>query len=303
MRLIFHIIFVIDKNILKLYNNRLFFTFIMTDNIDTTQENTTDPNQTINNTNKPDIWTNDIESILDSIRQNAIIMSEEHKKRYLILHGKLRYFRVPVIIISGINSVISVGLQPYISQSTISVATCLLSLTCGIIGSIELYLAIQTQMDNELQVSKEYYIMSTRIFAMLSLNHENRKIDGMDFFEEIFALYTSLIQKSIFINKKIMDRLLPIEDIIIVKAKRDNHDVLVLNSLNNPHKKHRNTRSSSSQPIEKYYEIDYQNTEEDHYYDNANDNQSFNDTNISGDRSEPSNTSQTNDVESQTQSR
>ena len=197
----------------------------------------------------------------------------------MILQGKLRYFRVPVIIISGLNSVISVGLQPYIPQSTISVTTCLLSLVCGIIGSIELYLAIQVQMDNEIQVSKEYYTMSTRIFAMLSLNYENRKIDGMDFFEEIFSQYTSLINKSNFINKRIMDRLLPIEDLIVVKAKRDNRDKIILHSLKKPDKNRRISTASLSHQVEKYYEIDYQNTDEYNYYDNANSNPNINNGN------------------------
>jgi hypothetical protein len=207
------------------------------------------------NDDKPDIWTSDIENILDSIRQNSVAMSEEHKKKYMILQGKLRYFRVPVIIISGVNSVVSVGLQPYIPQGTISLVTCLLSLVCGIIGSVELYLAIQTTMDSELLVSREYYILSARIFTVLALDVDNRKIDGMDFFEEVFAIYTSLMNKSIFISKKIADRLLPIEDMVIVKAKRDKRDKEILNSLSN--KKGRRIS------VEKYYQIDYNDDNDD----------------------------------------
>lgn len=166
------------------------------------------------------VWSRDIENILDGIRQNAVVMNEEHKKRYMVLEGKLRYFRVPIIVIAGVNSVISVGFQPYIDQQTISAITCLLSLTCGIIGSIELYLAIQQQMESELIVCKEYYSLSTRIFAMLSLDVENRKMDGMDFFEEIFASYTNLIQKSIILADKIQDKLIPVDDITAVKKAR-----------------------------------------------------------------------------------
>ena len=121
--------------------------------------------------NEP-VWSRDIETILDSIRQNALLMNEEHKKRYIVLEGNLRYFRLPVIVIAGVNSVVSVGFQPYLDQQTISAVTCLLSLTCGIIGSIELYLAIQNQMESELLVCKDYYLLTTRIFATLSLDVE-----------------------------------------------------------------------------------------------------------------------------------
>ena len=102
-------------------------------------------------------WTSDIESVLEQIRINSILLSKEHKKRYFYLTEILRYFRLPVIIISGINSIVSVGFQPYIDQGTISMLTCLLALLCSIIGSIELYLTIQKSMENELTSSKDYY--------------------------------------------------------------------------------------------------------------------------------------------------
>jgi len=155
-------------------------------------------------------WTPDIEHILENIRANSVIIAEAHKYRFLHLKGTLRYFRLPVIIIAGINSVISVGFQPYIEQGTISAITCLLSLTCGIIGSIELYLAIQSQMENELIVSKEYYLLSTSIFKMLSLSLNNRKISGLDYLEECYNTYTELVDKSNVIGRRIKDKLTPI---------------------------------------------------------------------------------------------
>ena len=76
-------------------------------------------------------WSSDIESILENIRVNCVLMNSQHKKQYLYLKHILRYFRLPIILISGISSVCAVGLQPYIEQQTISVITCMLSLTCG----------------------------------------------------------------------------------------------------------------------------------------------------------------------------
>jgi hypothetical protein len=159
-------------------------------------------------------WSQDIELILDKIRYNSVLMSEEHKLKYIYLKGLLRYFRLPIILLSGINSVISVGLQPYIDQSYISVINCILSLGCGIIGSVELFLGIQVQMENELLVSKEYYILSTSIFKMLSLNVKNRNVNGHEFLEHCFDEYSNLIEKSNIIVTKITDKLIPLEDIL-----------------------------------------------------------------------------------------
>ena len=92
-------------------------------------------------------WTPDIEAVLENLRINCVTLSKEHKKQYFQLKYILQYFRLPVIIISGINSIVSVGLQPYATQEAISMTTCVLALVCSIIGSIELYLAIQKSME------------------------------------------------------------------------------------------------------------------------------------------------------------
>jgi hypothetical protein len=158
-----------------------------------------------------DDWSLDIETVLDKIRINCVILSKEHKTKYLYLKGILRYFRVPVILISSIASVSSVGLQTYLDQQLISAITCLLSLTCGIIGSIELFLAIQSRMENELMASKDYYILSIEIFKVLQLDRENRSIKGKTFLEASYGTYVKLIENSNIIDKKIADSLTNIE--------------------------------------------------------------------------------------------
>ena len=153
------------------------------------------------------MWTSDIEQLLEKIRINSVILSKEHKKKFFYLNNLLRYFRVPIIVISGVSSIISVGFQPYINQSVISMITCLLSLLCSIIGSIELYLAIEKQMENELISSKDYYILSIDIFKILNLNVENRNPDSKAYLEEKYSEYCELMKKSDTIEKKLLDQL------------------------------------------------------------------------------------------------
>jgi len=169
-------------------------------------------------------WSDDIEKILEDIRINSVIMSNEHKKRYLYLKSILRYFRLPVIIISGFTSVMAVGLQSYLPQNIISGTTCLLSLSCGIIGSIELYLGIQTQMENELNMSKDYYLLGIDIHKTKNLDRENRNIDGRIYLNETYGKYVKLIEDSNIIIKKIKDQLTPL-NFESIKASRDEVDV------------------------------------------------------------------------------
>ena len=150
----------------------------------------------------------DIESILDKLRQNCIVLSKAHKKRYIYLKETLKYFRIPLILLSGVNSVMSVGLQPFCEQKYISVGTCLVSLTCGIIGSVELYLSISAQMENALITSKAYYILATDIYKFLALTTLNRNEDAKLFLEEKFGTYQKLIENSNILPKTVVDSLL-----------------------------------------------------------------------------------------------
>jgi hypothetical protein len=155
-------------------------------------------------------FSSDIENILENIRLNSIVLSKEHRKRYVFLKKTLKYYRIPIIIISALNSVISIGASNFTSQEYVSVATCLLALICGMISSIELFFGINTQMEIELSSSKEYYILSTDIFKMLSLNKANRNTEGKAFLNDCYARYIKLIETSCITKRKIEDNLAPL---------------------------------------------------------------------------------------------
>jgi hypothetical protein len=149
------------------------------------------------------IWTNGIEFALNEIRVKSFNNSDYHKQNYYFFKGYLKYFRIPTIILSGMNSVFSVGLQPYVSQGIISVLCCSISLICGIIASVELFLGIQNIMEKELVTSKEFYILSSDIFKTLSIERKYRTIDGKVYLDNIHTKYCNLIEQCNLLNKKI----------------------------------------------------------------------------------------------------
>lgn len=173
-------------------------------------ENNRDRSGSINRTYDPDNgWSNDIETVLESIRHNSYVMSEHHKKNYNYFKAQLKYYKIPVIIISGLNSVIAVGLQPYLDQGIISASNCLLALLCGIIGSIELFLGISDGMDSELAASKNFYLLAIQIYKTLMLDRERRPVTGRDFLEEVYSEYTKYYGSSalVTVSKKTKDKL------------------------------------------------------------------------------------------------
>jgi acyl-CoA-binding protein len=141
-------------------------------------------------------WTDDIEDILKKVRENCITMRAYHLKRYYQYKSVLPVFKIPVLILSALNSVFSVGLQPYMEQSLISVLNCVISLITTIINSIEMYMGIQKSMESEFVSSQGFYILSIDIYKTLSLKRENRDNSGKQYLTECYNLYEELIKKS-----------------------------------------------------------------------------------------------------------
>ncbi len=154
----------------------------------------------------------DIENILDKIRRNSIQLNYAHKQTYEKLKNKLIYFRIPTIILSSINSVFSVGLVAYMPQQQVSVINCLISLVCGIIVSVELYLQIEKAMSVEYDVSKSYYLLSIEIQRFLLTNRANRTIDCQPFLDKSYNQYTKLFENSRLLKKSIHDTLTDLKD-------------------------------------------------------------------------------------------
>jgi hypothetical protein len=158
-------------------------------------------------------WSTDIERILQDIRTNAEILSQHHKNSYIKLQSQLVYFRVPLIIISAVNSVFSVGLSNYIEQDTVSTLNCLLSLSCACISSVELFLQIQKKLEVELNSYHGYYLLGTRVSAMLKLDREHREVEGITFLNSTVNEYNNLFEQSCVDSENFTDQLVAFDTV------------------------------------------------------------------------------------------
>ncbi len=141
-------------------------------------------------------WTSDIEHILRNISSNAGLASEYHRRKYLELTKSLSYFKIPIIILSGINSLASISLSNYMNQNIVSIMTAIISLIVSSISSIELYLSIQKRSDNELLTYKSYYNLSVKINSMLKLHPKHRHTDADTFLQSCLSEYENLFQSA-----------------------------------------------------------------------------------------------------------
>lgn len=158
-------------------------------------------------------WSDDIERILEEINYNCTIMSNYHKQTYLVLVGQLIYFRVPLIILSSVNSILAIGLTAFVnSQTVVSGINSVISLMCAVISSVELFLQIQKRSEVELLSHREYYLLGVKISSMLKLDRKRRQTKGLVFLNSIIADYTALYEASNVNNHELNDKLIVINE-------------------------------------------------------------------------------------------
>ena len=84
-------------------------------------------------------FTNDVEGVLENIRINSAILHDFHRKQFIKLNGKIKYYRIPVLIFSSIASVWAIGGDAFLPQDVVSLISSGLGLVAGTITSIELF--------------------------------------------------------------------------------------------------------------------------------------------------------------------
>jgi uncharacterized membrane protein len=144
-------------------------------------------------------WTQDYEDILDKIRINSINLNKSHMKNYFYYKKLSKYFQIPTIILSSFNSVFSVGFT-YTSQENISSVSALISLIVSIINSVQLYLKIEDNMEQENTISKQYYTLSSDIYKILQLHKEHRPENANEILDNYYNQYIELLNKSNLLN-------------------------------------------------------------------------------------------------------
>jgi len=158
--------------------------------------------------NNENNWSQDYEEILEQIRINSVNQAQQHKKKYFFYMQLNKWFRIPTIILSSIGSVASVGLQSYFKQQNVSALTCLISLSVGIINSIEIFLKINETTELELETSKHFYNLATDIHKILGLSAFNRISTPKETLDDMYRRYVELMEKSNLISSQYKDVLI-----------------------------------------------------------------------------------------------
>jgi hypothetical protein len=146
-------------------------------------------------------WNIELVTLLDKIRLNAYVMSEKHRKRFIMFTSWSKYFDLPIIICSVFSSSFSsLGTIPLQQSNLITTS---ISMFIAVLTSIKLYLNLSSNINDEIALSKDFYILSVSIFKIIKLNEQDRKVDPLDFLNSNYNQYIKLIEQSSLLQHNI----------------------------------------------------------------------------------------------------
>ena len=182
------------------------------------------------------IWTENIINILERIRFNSTQLNKKHSTQYKAFNSLSRWFDLPIIFCS----VFSASFQSLgaINPTFGTMITTIISMFITILSSTKLYLNLSSNINNEIDLSKSYYIVSINIFKMLSLKpvDQNPRL----FLDECFSEYTKLIEQSSILIKDIKKDLMILSDFNRRNSFSDSSidsnessNTIIINEINN----------------------------------------------------------------------
>lgn len=154
------------------------------------------------------MWNQEIKIILDKIRLNSIKLSSKHRETALSYQRVSRIFDLPTIGLSVISS--SLGSNKLIEANAKDSINLFISMIITILTSIKLYMNITSNLNQEIQLSRDYYVLSIDIYKNLNLPNDSRP-DPKTYLNECYSQYVKLIEQSTLNNKIKKDELLKID--------------------------------------------------------------------------------------------
>jgi len=148
-------------------------------------------------------WTINQVDFLHKLKAQCLEYSEFNRKQVKKYTTTNTHFNIPILILSGLNSFVALGLQPFVKQEYISIINSVLSLTCGILSSTALYMKYNEKINTCVSCSHDLNDLHATIFKELSLDEDSRSMDGKDFCNKMFDEYTKIMQKHIVPKKHI----------------------------------------------------------------------------------------------------
>lgn len=153
-------------------------------------------------------WNDAYINILQRIRMNAVQLNKKHTQRYVYFNSIAKYFDIPIIVLSVFSS--SFTALGVIEPKYATIITTSISMCITILSSIKIYLNLSSNINDEISLSKGYYILSINIYKTINLRPND--LDIKTYIETTYNEYCKLMEQSSVLYKNIHKDLLTIND-------------------------------------------------------------------------------------------
>jgi hypothetical protein len=140
-------------------------------------------------------WTPQQEEFLRRLHMESHTLAEYNRKQFQIYSRIHQRFTVPILVLSGINSLFAVTTQPFLEQNLISITNACISLFCGILGSIQMFMKVDTKIHQYVICAHEFKKLSYRISRELSVERDVRSNNGKEVVNNAFNEFNSILDK------------------------------------------------------------------------------------------------------------
>jgi len=159
-------------------------------------------------------WSPSVDSILDKIRLNCVMLTNKHINNHLYYKNASKYFEIPTIVLSVFAGSFAVGADNMIHQETISVVSCSISMIITILTSIKLYMKINENQEAESELATNFRTLALDLFKTLSLPVDDRGIDGLAYLNKVYQKYINLVE-----NSKILNPMNKYDNLLVIDPK------------------------------------------------------------------------------------
>ena len=153
-------------------------------------------------------WSSSEEHYLNKLHHECHTLCEYNRKQYNKYMKINKKFSIPILVLSSLNGLFALSLQPFLLQDYISVLNACISLACGVLGSIQLFMKIDEKIHNYIICSHEFNKLSIKISKELNLEKSCRHTKGNDFLIETFNDFNTILDKQEIKEKSTQEFLL-----------------------------------------------------------------------------------------------
>lgn len=140
-------------------------------------------------------WHDKEEEFLKKLEAQSNHMTRHYSKEFTYYNGLASKFNIPILIVSAINALTAIALGQFVEQNMVSILNAILSAGTGVLGSIQLYMKLNEKMTKALSSSIHMKRLALKISKELSIDRDQRSVEGVAFLNECFTEFTTTIEQ------------------------------------------------------------------------------------------------------------